>query len=178
MPQRRLPDLADIPNRARESLAQARADWRAWRIDFRRDPGAFVHSPLFRIGIYVVLGVLALLAIRWLAGSLAPRDAAGDRPRGNAAAEIRVACTNPECLFSETVQVDPHFKAWPMTCKKCGQQTVYRAQRCRRCQQWFATAPGAAADCPHCNAQERLRRQKVKPASRPSNPDDAEDGWN
>ncbi|MBN2446821.1 MAG: hypothetical protein JXO22_08850, partial [Phycisphaerae bacterium] len=93
-----------------------------------------------------------------------------------AMATIHVACTNPDCLADYVTQVPMDFKAWPMKCRQCGQQTVYRAALCHKCRQWYAVRPGQPRECPHC-------ARPPEPAAAPADTkpeehtDDDEDGW-
>jgi predicted RNA-binding Zn-ribbon protein involved in translation (DUF1610 family) len=68
------------------------------------------------------------------------------------------------------------FDAWPLTCPKCGKQTVYRAKLCPKCHRWYAIAPGQPRQCPFCAAEEPAEPQETS-TSKPANRDDAEDGW-
>jgi hypothetical protein len=68
------------------------------------------------------------------------------------------------------------FNAWPLTCQKCGQPTVYRTKLCPQCRTWYATAPGIPSKCPFCVVAEPEGPGEAL-ESGPVNPDDAEEPW-
>ena len=169
--------LAGLPHRVREFLEDWPARRRHWRQTLRDDPSLLWRHPAVRIGGLVVAGVCVLLLIHWAITAFTPRGSASLFAKPTPWATLYVACTNPSCRAWYTTQQPMDFKAWPLTCEKCGQTTVYRAEHCKVCRKWYAVPPGAPATCPLC-AEKKAAKQRAAPASKPTgNPDDAEDPW-
>lgn len=170
--------LADIPHRLRDLFETLPARWNEWREAFRQDPAVLWAGPIPRIAGIIVAGTLCLILGNWLIQGLRPAGPAGTFAEPTPFATIHVACTNPDCLHHETRKVDIDFDDWPMTCDKCGRESVYRAKLCRKCRNWYATAPGASERCPHC---QRGTAEESAPtphrARQPANPDDLDDPW-
>jgi hypothetical protein len=172
----RLPSLANLPHRFRERIESLPDDWRTFREQLQANPAAIWESPVVRFGGLAILLILAGWALTWLVGGLTPGGSAA-RDEATPWATVYVACTNPECQAAYQTTCPMEFDDWPMTCEKCGQETVYRATRCGQCRKWYAEAPGTATGCPHCAAR-KARQQADAPArrERPTG-DDAEDPW-
>jgi hypothetical protein len=176
MSDRRLPTLADIPHQIRAQLAQLPTQWRTWREGFRDDPWAFWRSPFTRIPLYIALGAAVLATLTWGTKLLVP-NIPGQFQHATPWATLYVACTNPACQATYSTQQAKDFDQWPLVCEKCGQPTVYRAQRCPECRHWFAVAPGQPHACPFCAARKAAQQPK-EPLRRPSaTGDDVEDPW-
>lgn len=174
---RRIPSLAEIPHRIRQQLRDLPGRWRTLREDIRQDPSRFWQSPLVRVPAYVLLGAVLLVSLSYGIRALTPGGTLAVHERPTATATLYVACTNPECRATYRTQQLMDFDDWPLECEKCGQKTVYRAQRCRECRRWFANVPGEKSTCPHC-ASRKAAQQRVEPLSRPSpTGDDIEDPW-
>jgi hypothetical protein len=173
------PSLGEWPHRFREGLAGLRAGWREWREGVRQEPARLWHSPLTKIGLLIVLGLLAILAVQWFGSALVPGGLSWRlEDQATREATLFVACTNPACRASYTTQQPRDFKDWPLKCEKCGQQTVYRATHCRECRHWYALTPGGPPGCPFC-AQKRAEQKKLEapPPPAPEKSDDSEDPW-
>ena len=148
-----------------------------WRADVRQDPGRLWRGPVPRLAGLVLLGVVAVLGIQWLISGLAA--ATGSPTAGIAAprATLYVACTNPACRAHYTTQQPTDFKAWPLTCEKCGAKLVYRAVLCPTCHHWYAVVPGTSLACPFC-AEKKTAAESKSPTSNPQESRDyAEDPW-
>lgn len=172
----RLPrGIAHLPHQVRERLAELPDRWRTVREGLRKDPARLWHSPVTRVLAIAVILIAAAIGVVKLTSALTPggKDRA-EKP--TAAATVYVACTNPACRASHTAHVPRDFKAWPLKCDKCGQQTAFRATLCRSCRQWFAVPPGAAQACPFCAEREQAAAAASRPAPRKTGPDD-EDPW-
>lgn len=171
------PNLGELPHQIRERLQAAPERWRAFRDRLRADPGAVLHSPALRVVALILLGLLVLLLAGWFVRGLAPPGSAGITEQATPWALLYVACTNPKCLAATAIKCARDFDSWPVKCEKCGERSVYRAQTCAKCGQWFAAAPGRTAACPHC------ARNVAKPDHAPTQPkpsgrsDDDEDPW-
>lgn len=188
MSSRKPPSAADLPHKLRatlESAEQVRGDWitalRRWREAVREDPLVIWRTPAVRIAVFVILAVVAFFGARWAIPTFTPAAGGRNFEKATDTATIFVACTRPDCLDQRSVKLpmDPaNWKErWPLACEKCGQKSVYRAQRCAECRRFFATAPGAPAGCPHCAAKKAASSKPAKgPTSRPTG-DDSEDGW-
>ena len=174
MSQSRFAALAALPHRARELLLALPTHCRNARDALRDNPAALWEHPAARIALWIILGALLLGGTGWLVRSLTP-PALDDAARRAPTAILHVACTAPECRHYFTTQQPLNFSAWPMTCPKCQQPTAYRATLCPKCRQWFAPAPGPPAACPHCVARAAPPPRPER--ERPTDPDDAEDGW-
>jgi hypothetical protein len=192
------PSLAELTHRLREGFAARRAAWREWRSTVRQEPGRLWHSPLTKIGLLLVLALTAVLALQWLGGALIPGGLSWSYAQeGTREATLFVACTNPACRASYTTHQPRDFRDWPLRCKKCGEETVYRATRCPTCRQWYAMSPGshpsslisdpsslisgggsAASLCPFCAAKQAEQKPvEAAPPQAPQHTDDAEDPW-
>jgi hypothetical protein len=173
------PSLAELPHRLREGAASLRANWREWRDTVRQEPARLWRSPLTKIGLLVVLALLAVLAIEWFGSALIPGSLSWRlEDQATREATLFVACTNPACRASYTTHQPRDFKDWPLKCEKCGQETVYRATRCPDCRHWYAIAPGGAPACPFC-AEKKAEQKPTeeKPPPPPKRTDDSEDPW-
>jgi ribosomal protein L40E len=142
--------LAGLPDRIRERLAEVGARVHEWGRDVQEDPSLLWRTTLLRVSFWVILGVIALLVVRGVSRSLLPASALRSSSVPAPQATLYVACVNPSCLETYTTQQAMNFRAWPLTCRKCAQQTVYRAKLCRKCRHWYATAPGTPDQCPFC----------------------------
>jgi len=177
MPSKR-PSLADVTHRLRQQMANLPGQWRAWRTDLRGDPGLLWRSSVLRIAGFVLLIVVALIAIDWLVTALTPGGAQGSRETATPLATLYVACADPECRAHYTVQKPMDFDDWPLTCNQCGQKTIYRAQRCPVCGHWCALPAGQSLECPFC-AEKQAAQKPPEPTHREQRPrsDDDEDPW-
>ncbi|MGD8451691.1 MAG: hypothetical protein PVJ57_07715 [Phycisphaerae bacterium] len=169
--------LADLPDRIRERTANWPEDFRRWRAEVREDPSLFWRTAAVRITLWIILGVVAIVAARWLTHALTPPAGPGDFEKATSTATIYVGCTNPACQAAYQVKVPMDFDAWPMKCEHCGQESAYRAKLCPKCRQWYATAPGEPAECPHCAARRAANAPPPPKETGPQNPDDEEDPW-
>ncbi len=176
MGEKHTPQLADLPDRIREQSEEAKANLRQWCNDAREDPSMLWRSTVLRVLFWLILGICALLLVRGLSRSLLPSEETMNTEQAAPLATLYVACVNPACLESYATQQAMNFNAWPLTCRKCGQQTVYRAKLCPKCRHWYATAPGEPVRCPYCAPPETEETQKA-PKTGPTDPDDAEDPW-
>jgi len=166
-----------LPRLAREALGRLSGWSRSLRSELHFNAANLRGLPLLRVGLFVVLGIAAIVGVRYGIAALAvSAGGGGPREAPTPLATLYVCCTNPVCRACDTVQAPMDFAAWPMICPDCGQAAVYRAELCPKCRRWFATAPGAAEDCWHCRA-DAARRQPATKKSRSGDPDDAEDGW-
>ena len=170
------PSLANLPHKLRQNIAEWPVKLRQWRSELREDPTLFWRTPLVRVGLWVSLGIVAIVVASWLTSALTPRGG-GEFREPTPMATLYVACTNPDCRATNTVELPMDFGDWPLKCDKCGQESVYRAHLCPTCKHWFATAPGEPPECPFC-AAKRAAAQPVEPApTGPVNADDEEDPW-
>ncbi len=177
MPHQR-PSLAELPHRLREGAAGLRAGWREWREGVRQEPGRLWHSPLTKIGLLIVLALVAVLALQWFGSALVPGGLSWRlEEEGTPWATLYVACTNPACRANYTTQQARDFKSWPLKCEKCGQETVYRATRCPDCRHWYAPAPGGAPFCPFCAEKKAEQKPIEAPPAPIKKTDDSEDPW-
>lgn len=188
MSSKKPPSAVDLPHKLRatlESAEQVRGDWitalRRWREAVREDPLLIWRTPAVRIALFALLAVVLFLFARWAIPTFTPAAGGRNFEKATDTATLFVACSRTECLDQRSIRLpmDPSTwkERWPLTCEKCGQKSVYRAQRCAECRKFFATAPEGPPGCPHCAAK---RAASVKPTreatSRPTG-DDAEDGW-
>jgi hypothetical protein len=172
----RPPLLANLPHRLRERAAKLRGNLRQWSADVREDPGLLWRTPAIRVAFWLGVGLVAFFAARFAANAILPADADAEFKQPTQLATLYVACINPECRESYTTRQPMNFSAWPLTCRKCGRATVYRATLCPTCHHWFATVPGREHNCPFCRTPEPDEPESMPPAN-PIDPDDAEDGW-
>lgn len=128
----------------------------------------------------VMIGVIALCLVAAAGILFATRSGGGGGldsiPEGD---QIWVKCNNPACGaeyqtskkdFFEFLQenVNPLANSEPpMECEKCGQPSVFRAEKCENCGKVFfrnASGPGDFADrCPHCkHSAEEAKRDARK----------------
>lgn len=171
------PNLGELPHQIREQLLAAPERWRNFRDRLRDDPGAIFHSPVIRIVTLIVLGLILLLVTGWFVRGLTPPGPAGLTEEATPWAVLYVACTSPKCLAAASTRCARDFDAWPMKCEKCGDKSVYRAQTCAKCGQWFAASPGQPAACPHC-ARAAAKPEATPTPTRPAGKsDDDEDPW-
>ena len=178
MSDRRLPNLAELPIAIQRQLALVPVSYRQWREDLRADHTLFWRTPAVRIAIWVAAGLVLLVGLLSLIGRLAPADADSAFVEATPMATLYVACTQPQCLFSFTTQQDMDFNRWPLTCTKCGGESVYRAKLCPRCRTWFATAPNMPDACPRCAARDAAKASVADgPKKKSAHPDDDEDDW-
>ena len=178
MSHHRLPSLPDLPHRVRESLADWPTRFRQWRDDLRKDPSLLWRTTAVRILLWLALGTALLVGLRSGINALTPGVRGVHVEEPTPYATLYVACTNPACRHQFVSKQPMDFDDWPLTCPKCGQPTVYRAQLCPVCRQWFATAPGQPAECPFCAERQKAtdEPERIGPEL-PTNPDDAEDPW-
>ncbi len=171
------PSLADLPHRVRQRWSALPADWRLWREGFRRDPATIWRSPVIRIAGLILLGVVLIVGVDWLIGSLSPGPAGQAWGEATPWATLYVACVNPTCRASTTTHQAMDFDAWPLTCPTCGGQTVYRATRCSERRHWFAVEPGQPETCPFCAEQKAAQVPDEPVRQEPTFTDDDEDPW-
>ena len=165
--------LADLPDRIREQSAEVKVSLHQWWSNVQEDPSLLWRTMIVRVLLWLVLGICAFLVVRGLSRSLLPAGPAASSEVPAPQATLYVACVNPVCLEACTTQQSMDFSAWPLTCRKCAQQTVYRAKPCRKCRQWYATAPGNPDRCPFCALPEP--EEPEEPADTgPVHPDDDE----
>ena len=169
--------LSELPHRVREEVQHLPDRLRDVREGFRNDPAAILSSPLVRLALILLFVVLAIFAVTWLVRGLTPTAGPGHFEEATPWATVYVACTNPDCLAHYTTQVAMDFDEWPLTCEKCGQETVYRAKRCPVCREWYAQRPGQSDECPHCAARARQKAAEQTPDRPQQRGDDAEDPW-
>ena len=92
---------------------------------------------------------------------------------------IWVKCNNPKCgeayqidqrdyfeQIKEKMQVNPlSNQTPPLTCKKCGEPSVYRAEKCEKCGKIFlyGVSRGMPDRCPDCgySATEASRNERL-----------------
>ncbi len=176
MSDRRLPSFAELPHLVRAQLEGLPVRWREWRTTLRDDPGALWRSPAFRLGAFIALGLLLILALYWVVGALTPGGRERPAQQVTRRASVYVACTNPACRAEYIVKEPASAKDWPLRCATCGQRTLYRATRCPECSHWYAVAPGAPAGCPLC-AEKRKPAQAKAPDPSRSGDAGQEDPW-
>lgn len=170
------PRFADLGHHLRERLSDLRANWQQFRKDLREDPSVLWRTQTTRILLYVLLGAAVLFLARFLLSALAPPPVgAGGGEQATRLATLYVACVDPACLKPDVSRLPMDFKAWPIACVHCGKEAAYRAILCSKCRAWFATAPEAPPECPHCARAAPPASRAV--TSRPADVDDAEDGW-
>lgn len=175
MGDKRAPLLANLPHRVRAQTTDFKANLRQWRADLRENPRLLWRTAAVRICFWLILGLCAFLLVRAVTTSLFPTGQARPEPP-TPLATLYVACTNPDCYNSYTDRQPMSFDAWPLTCRKCGRQTVYRAKPCRICRRWYATPPGMPDECHFCVAREP-EEPPEPPQPGPIDLDDREDGW-
>jgi len=88
-----------------------------------------------------------------------------------------VKCNNPDCNAEYEMDVKDYFDEYkkavapsptelaPLTCKKCGQQSVYKGEKCTKCGKVFypATVRGDYPDrCTYCNYSVMEAKKKAK----------------
>lgn len=64
-----------------------------------------------------------------------------------------VACANPECNWtSGEFRAQPDDNDWPKKCPECGELTLYRSEKCYKCQEMVILKPSANGGiyCPNC----------------------------
>lgn len=169
------PKLHELPHRVREWISAARGGAQAWWSEIRRDPSRLREGALPRVLFWLtVLG--AGLASAWLlsgvVGPLIPGAAAERKPT----AILRLACADEACGAVFVAELPRDFSAWPTTCEKCRTPQAVRAAQCSACRAWHAPQGASSSRCPRCRAREAAQRAPTS-TSRPSDPDDAEDGW-
>jgi hypothetical protein len=172
----RLP-LAELPHRLREWLSDLPDRWQAWREGLRADPAKLWRGPAVRIVGLVLLVIIALVAINWAIGALAPGGSDRLFEKPTPWATLFVACTNPACRASYTTRQPMDLKNWPLQCEKCGARSVYRATFCKVCRHWYANPPGQAQACPFCAERKATPARESRPHEPPSRTDDEEDPW-
>ncbi len=169
--------LSELPHRVRDEVQHLPDRLRDLREGFRKDPSVFLSSRLVRLGLVLLLAVLAIFVVNWFIGGLTPSTGAGRFEEPTPWATLYVACTNPDCLAHSNMQVTMDFDQWPLTCEKCEQQTVYRATRCAVCRDWYAQQAGQADECPHCEVRAHQRAAEQTPDRPQQTGDDAQDPW-
>mgnify|MGYP003729175381 CR=1 FL=1 len=168
--------LTELPQRMRQRAAALPGQLRIWLAAARSEPGIVWHSPIVRLTLILLLGALVLGLANQLAARLVP---AGDRSAFQAPTRLAilyVACTNPDCRTSYTTRQPMSFKSWPLTCPKCGEDSVYRGRLCRVCGHWYANAPGTGLVCPWC-VQPQTKRCESPTSRTTGSSDDDEDPW-
>ena len=168
--------LADLPHRFRAQLIELRLGFRRVRSDLRADPGMLWRNPAARLFGWIALGVAVLLGTHAVIGHYV---GAGSRSaeQPTLMATLYVACTNPACRATGTIERPRDFSAWPVRCDKCGQMSAYRAtETCPKCGRRYATAPGQPAGCPFC-AEASQPATQTRTTPRSTDPNNLEDGW-
>ena len=158
-------------------MALLPVNYRQWREDLKEDPTLFWRTPVVRIALCVAAGLVLLIGLRSLIGFLAPDGSDPNFIEATPMATLYVACTQPQCLTHYTTQQQMDFSHWPLTCDKCGGESVYRATLCQRCRSWFATAPNMPEVCPLCAGRDAAKAPVVTDRKKSANPDDDEDDW-
>jgi hypothetical protein len=181
--------LTDLPHQLRVAREELPGRWQAWREALREDPSIFWRTTIVQVIGLILLVALGIVVSQRIVAAFTP---AGDTVfrKPDRTAVLYVACTNPACLASATIERPREFHDWPVTCAKCGQKTAYRAIQCPTCKQWYAPTPssdgtppaapagGSAADakCPHCAAAKAKASQATRPAG-PARKAEDEDPW-
>ena len=124
----------------------------------------------------------AIIACLVLAGVITYKYSIGTEGPGTEAFKgqsIWVKCTNPDCGAEYQMNKQVYFDSVeeivrqssfsmetpPLVCKKCGEESIYRAEKCEKCGIIFfrgAAGRGEFADkCPECgySISEELRKQ-------------------
>jgi hypothetical protein len=175
MSDRRTPDLAELPHRIRDWWRSLPQHWNEWREGLREDPTLFWRTPLIKISFICIGTVLFFVAVDALIAGLAPPSTGSGTTEATPTATLYVICTNSDCRHRFSVTKPMDFDAWPITCTKCGQNTVYRATRCTVCGHWRAKDHG---NCPFCTGQATpTPAEKPDPDPRRPRTDDDEDPW-
>lgn len=153
--------------------------YRQWREDLKEDPSLIWRTPLVRIAIWIILGIAILVGGQLLISSLRPAGSVrGERAAATALATLYVACAHADCLAAFTSRQPMSFREWPLACEKCKRQSVYRAQICPTCREWYATAPDQPPKCLRCEAAAGAQAEKERPKpKKKGNKDDDEDDW-
>ena len=175
MSQERHPQLGDLPDQIREQSAEVRRSFSEWWKAVQADPALLWSNTAVRIVLWIVFGLCAMLIVYIVTHAFAPAPATSEAPKPPPTATLYVACANPSCLKSYTVERPMDFKDWPIQCEKCAQRSVYRAILCPECRHWYAVAPGHKRICPFCKPKDEPPKQEKKSGS--GNPDDDEDPW-
>ncbi len=177
MPDDRPSRLAAIPHFLREQLEALPERWQNFRFTLRDNPEAILQSQYLRIGLLVGGGLITIGLLQALVVGLTPGGTDQAFVEATPTATLYVACTNPDCHAAYTITREMDFADWPLTCRDCGQQTVYRADRCKTCGKWFATPPGATPACPHCAKPDTPAPAETPTRTAPRSHDDLEDPW-
>jgi predicted RNA-binding Zn-ribbon protein involved in translation (DUF1610 family) len=129
--------------------------------------------------VYVVVIVLCLVlaVVIFLMTRSGGSGGIDDIKRGEKM--IWVKCNNPKCgeayqidqrdyyeQIKEKMQVNPLSNQTPaLTCKKCGEPSVYRAEKCEKCGKIFlyGVSRGMPDRCPDCgySATEASRKERL-----------------
>ncbi len=174
MDPRESPSAADLSQRLVESLSASRKRFQLWRDELREDPSALWRAKPLRIALWVTLGLVLVFGVRWATGLLIPATSA---EKGEPQiAIVRLTCTNQSCNETYVQKLALDTDRWPQPCARCGQMTAHRAVRCDKCYFWYA-ASETAPECPRCLAAAAANQPEKPLATRPADPDDAEDGW-
>ncbi len=178
MDDKRRPLLAELPHFLRERLVDLSVWYRDWREASREDRGAIWRSPILRIGVLVILAILAVYAAGRMGVGLLPRGPSYALDQPTQTATLYVACADAECRANYTIQQQMDFAEWPMKCEQCGHDTIYRATRCLTCRRWIAHAPGTDDECPFCADLRRAAEPRPEASDEPTAiSDDDEDPW-
>lgn len=169
--------LADVPHRLRDFLGSLPQRWQTWREGLREDPALLWHGPVPRLAGIILFGLLLIVGLRWLVAAATPASTVSVFEEATPWATLYVACTNPACWAAYSTRQPMDFKTWPLKCEKCGQMTVYRAQVCPTCRNWYATPPGGVNTCPRCAEKKAADQRQAEPTAPTKKSDDAEDPW-
>lgn len=125
-----------------------------WWEACRAEPILFWNTPAIRYGTYGLGGVLVVCFLSSVMGLFAP---GGPEPLPQArTADFHVICSNAACGAQFVIQRPFEFDDFPVTCRKCTQETGARAMRCfsASCKgKWVATQTvDDAYRCRTCNA--------------------------
>lgn len=107
-------------------LRQHAADWLA---AVREEPWLIWHTPAIRYATYGLCGLALVWIVTGAVGMLTPPPPPGAQPRATTA-DFHVVCTNPSCGEHFVINRKFGFKAFPVKCIKCEQNTGYAARMC------------------------------------------------
>lgn len=170
------PDYTELRGSLRERISSFRLNFRQFRADVREDPTLLWRTQPIRIAFWILVGLGLILFVRWLAVSITPTPSFPGEYEPTRTATLWVACTNPDCLKTSMHTAPMDFNAWPVACEHCGNPSAVRAVRCPLCRSLMPPAEGdSSGPCVRCATP--VRKTAAPVASRPSDPDDREDGW-
>lgn len=90
-------------------------------------------------------------------------------------------CRNPDCgksyemakrdFFTQMEEKSVTFTAEdpPLVCEKCGEESLYRADKCAKCGvvfEWNSVSGGSADKCPECGYSKMVEKRKAARAAR------------